>query len=77
MSIADKLTQLTTIRTSMREKLVAKGVDASTHNFADFPNDVESIASGSGGFAYSIPIKTGSVHLFNPTQVYITLEEDQ
>lgn len=46
MSIADKITQLTTIRASMREKLVAKGVDASTHNFADFPNDVESIPSG-------------------------------
>lgn len=48
MSIADKITQLTTIRASMREKLVAKGVDASTHNFADFPNDVESIPSGGG-----------------------------
>lgn len=46
MSIADKLTQLDGIRTSMREKLVAKGVDASTHNFADFPNDVESISTG-------------------------------
>lgn len=46
MSIADKITQLTTIRASMREKLVAKGVDASTHNFADFPNDVENIPSG-------------------------------
>ena len=46
MSITDKITQLTTIRASMREKLVAKGVDASTHNFADFPNDVESISTG-------------------------------
>lgn len=56
MSIASELTELQqnttalgTIRTSMREKLVAKGVDASTHDFADFPNDVESIPSGGGG----------------------------
>lgn len=48
MSIADKITRLDDIRVSMREKLVAKGVDASTHNFADFPNDVESIPSGGG-----------------------------
>ena len=51
MSIADKLTQLDEIRSSMRTKLVAKGVDASTHDFADFPNDVESIPSGGGGAA--------------------------
>lgn len=54
MSIADKITQLTTIRASMREKLVAKGVDASTHNFADFPNDVENIPSG-GSDGVAIP----------------------
>lgn len=35
----------------MREKLVAKGVDASTHNFADFPDDVENISSGGDGAA--------------------------
>ena len=52
MSIADKLTQLDEIRSSMRTKLVAKGVDASTHNFADFPSDVESIPSGGGGTKY-------------------------
>ena len=46
MSIADKLTQLDEIRSSMRTKLVANGVDASTHDFADFPNDVESIQTG-------------------------------
>lgn len=52
MSVATEIQELTQntaeldgIRTSMREKLVAKGVDASTHNFADFPNDVESIPS--------------------------------
>lgn len=47
MSVADKLTQLTAIRASMREKLIAKGIDAETHNFADFPQDVEDISSGS------------------------------
>lgn len=52
MSVATEIQELTQntaeldgIRTSMREKLVAKGVDASTHNFADFPNDVESISA--------------------------------
>lgn len=48
MSIADKLTQLDEIRSSMRTKLVTKGVDASTHDFANFPSDVESIPSGGG-----------------------------
>ncbi len=48
MSIADKLTQLDEIRSSMRTKLVAKGVDASTHNFADFPDDIDNIPSGGG-----------------------------
>lgn len=57
MSIADKITQLTTIRASMREKLVAKGVDASTHNFADFPNDVESISSGGSDNGETVRIK--------------------
>jgi hypothetical protein len=59
MAISDELTELQqnttalgTIRASMREKLVAKGVDASTHDFADFPSDVESIPSGGGGTKY-------------------------
>lgn len=56
MSIADKLTQLDEIRSSMRTKLVAKGVDASTHDFADFPSDVESIPSGGGG-AYTFKLE--------------------
>ena len=47
MSIANKLTQLTAIRASMREKLIAKGIDAETHDLADFPQDVEDISSGS------------------------------
>jgi hypothetical protein len=63
MSIADKLTQLGTIRTSMREKLVAKGVDASTHDFADFPSDVESIPSGGGTGGAVFKIETISMDI--------------
>ena len=48
MSIADKLTQLDEIRSDMREKLVAKGVSASDHNFADFAADIAAIPSGGG-----------------------------
>lgn len=65
MSIADKITQLTTIRASMREKLVAKGVDASTHDFADFPNDVESIPSGGGTDGQFFPMNMSA--FFYPT----------
>lgn len=70
MSIATEIQELTQntaeldgIRTSMREKLVAKGIDASTHNFADFPNDVESISSGGG--IYEIKSETYAVKLAN------------
>ena len=69
MSIADKITQLDSIRSSMRTKLVAKGVtSASNHDFADFPDDVDAIPSGGGGTdgqffpmnmsAYMIPTMT-------------------
>ena len=60
MSLADKVEQLSTIRASMREKLVAKGVDASTHDFADFPNDVESIPSGGGTDGQFFPMNISS-----------------
>lgn len=50
MSLADKVEQLTDIRDSMREKLVAKGVDASTYNFANFPEGIENMEGTSSNF---------------------------
>ena len=68
MSIATEIQELTQntaeldgIRSSMRTKLVAKGVDASTHNFADFPDDVESIASGGGTDGQFFPLGIDAV----------------
>ena len=49
MSIADKITQLTTIRGDIRTALTDKGVAAETHNFADFASDIADIPSGGGG----------------------------
>lgn len=46
MSIADKLTQLTNIRSNIRTKLTEKGVEASEHNFSDFATDIEAIQTG-------------------------------
>ena len=49
MSIADKITQLTTIRGDIRTALTGKGVSASDHDYADFATDISSIPSGGGG----------------------------
>ena len=46
MSIADKITQLTTIRGDIRTALAGKGVSASDHDFADFATDISSISTG-------------------------------
>ncbi len=46
MSIADKITQLTTIRGDIRTALADKGVSASDHDYADFATDIGSISSG-------------------------------
>ena len=43
MSIADKITQLTTIRGDIRTALSNKGVSASSHDFADFAGDIADI----------------------------------
>lgn len=43
MSIADKITQLTTIRGDIRTALAGKGVSASDHDFADFAADIGSV----------------------------------
>jgi len=47
MSVADKITELTTIRSDIRTVLGDKGVAATDHNFADFATDIGSIQSGS------------------------------
>ena len=45
-------------------------------NLTDAVQDlVDGYGQGGSEFAYSIPIKTGTVHLFNPTTVYLTMEE--
>lgn len=49
MSIADKITQLTTIRGDIRTALGDKGVTATDHNFSDFAADIAAIPSGGGG----------------------------
>lgn len=46
MSIADKLSQLTTIRGDIRSALADKGISASEHDFADFAQDIEDIQTG-------------------------------
>lgn len=46
MSLADKVTQLRTIRSEIRAALVEKEVAASDHDFADFAEDIESITGG-------------------------------
>lgn len=43
MSIADKITQLTSIRAAIRTALQSKGVSAVAHNFDDFANDILAI----------------------------------
>ena len=49
MSIADKITRLTTIRGDIRTALAGKGVSASDHDYADFADDIDSISGGGGG----------------------------
>lgn len=46
MSIADKITRLTAARDDIRAALEDKGINASTHNYADFANDITSILHG-------------------------------
>lgn len=43
MSVADKITRLTTARNNIRTALEDKGIDASEHGFEDFAGDVDSI----------------------------------
>lgn len=50
MSIASEIQRLQTIKTNIRSALVDKGVDASTHNFADFALDITQLSKEA--FAY-------------------------
>ena len=70
MSLADKVEQLTDIRDNIREKLIAKGVDASAHNFANFPNDVENIPSGGGTDGQFFPMNMTEFMLPKMTLTY-------
>ena len=46
MSVADKITRLTTARDNIRTALSAKGVDANQSGFEDFADDIGSISNG-------------------------------
>lgn len=43
MSVADKITRLTTARNNIRTALANKGVSASSHGFEDFATDIGNI----------------------------------
>lgn len=46
MSVADKITRLTTARNNIRTALANKGVSVSSHGFEDFATDIGSIQTG-------------------------------
>lgn len=46
MSIASEITRLQNIKSDIRTALGNKGIDASTHNYADFANDIGNIQNG-------------------------------
>lgn len=50
MSIATQITALTNDRNAIRNALIDKSVDASTHGFDEFASDIASIVSGSYAF---------------------------
>ena len=54
MSIADQITELTTIRGDIRTALGDKGVTATDHNFADFAADIAAIPSGGSSRVYTV-----------------------
>lgn len=49
MSVADKITRLTTARDSIRTAINDKGGSASNHGFEDFATDITNLPSGGGG----------------------------
>lgn len=59
MSISDKITQLTTIRSDIRTALTDKGIDASEHNFKDFAGDIRKARTNDYVFA-DVPFKCQS-----------------
>ena len=62
MSIASQITSLTTDRNDIRAALVEQGVlEASSHGFDDFADDIASIISGTGE-AVTITATTDTVH---------------
>jgi hypothetical protein len=60
--------------TDIADAIRAKTGGSASITADNFPSEIASIPSGGGGFAYSIPITKGTVHIFNPTPIYITLE---
>lgn len=75
MSIADKITQLTTIRGDIRTALAGKGVSASDHDYADFADDIDSISGGGGGTdGQFFPV---NMALYIPSKITLTYEGDE
>lgn len=79
MSIAAELQELTQntaeldgIRSDIRNALVEQGIEASTHNFADFAGDVGSIYTmfPHMTLAHNIPINVGYTMIPTMTLIY-------
>ena len=70
MSVADKITRLTTARNNIRTALAAKGITAASgHGFEDFAEDINDITSGGSGEntpASRLNIKIKIINHINP-----------
>ena len=76
MSIADKITQLTNIRTAIRTALQNKGIAAATsHNFADFAADIAAIATGATLQSKRVSAKTTGPTYVTPDTGYDGLSQ--
>ena len=66
------------IKTKLEDLLEAIN-DVTGEERTNLTDAIQDLVDGQGEtpFAYSIPIKTGPVHLFNPTNVYITMEVEE
>ncbi len=61
------------------DALILAGNTVTGESRTDLTAVVQDLVDGYGNtpFEYAIPIKTGPVHLFNPTNVYMTMEVEE